>query len=67
MKNYFIYFPDGYKRKDVDHVENVKAVWDLKKEAIRAHKSQNKDGDLILKIMMFLPKEEYFLLKKRLF
>lgn len=42
MKNYFIYFPDGYSEKEVDHVENIKKVMDKKTEAVKAHKSQKK-------------------------
>ncbi len=69
-KNYFIYFPPGYSKNEVDLVENVTEFWDIKIQAIKAHESQKKDGNQILKLLKIygllrLPKEEYFLVMKR--
>ncbi len=65
FKDYFIYFPDGCKREEVDHIENVSKVWNKKVEAIKAHNSQSKDGNYILSLIEKLPKEEYFLVKQK--
>ncbi len=61
MKNYFIYFPPGYKRSKVDKIVNIEKFWHLKKMAMQAHKSQAKDAQKVIKRMKGLPKEEYFL------
>lgn len=61
LENYFIYFPQGYKREGVDFVVDVSTFWDKKLDAIHTHKSQSKDAQSILKVIKKLPKEEYFL------
>jgi len=71
MKNYFIYFPDGYEKKEVQEIVDVSKYWNLKLKAVKCHKSQKKDVVRILAIMKlqkylkFFPKEEYFLVQKR--
>lgn len=65
MNDYFIYFPKGHKRENVDKIVDIKDVWDVKKEAMLAHKSQKHDAERILKQMEKLPKEEYFLKFKK--
>lgn len=62
---YFIYFPPGYKREEIDEVVNVSRVYAKVVKAIRAHESQNKDGERIIRVRILLPKEECFLVKKR--
>lgn len=62
---YFIYFPPGYDHTDIDVTVDVSKEWETKAKAIRAHKSQAKDGDFILSMLSKLPKEEYFLELKR--
>lgn len=62
--DYFIFFPDGHKKSDVDKVIDVSTVWDKKVGAIQAHSSQKHDGDRILEILESLPKEEYFFVHK---
>lgn len=64
IKNYFIYFPKGYKRDDVDETIDISGVWDQKIKAMRAHKSQKHDGERIIKVLEKLPKEEHFLIFK---
>lgn len=63
--NYFIYVPAGYNKNKADHVEDVSGVWDKKINAIKAHVSQKKDGERILKRMKHGPKKEYFFVRKR--
>lgn len=65
MHDYFIYFPPGYKRNQVDKIVDVKDEWDLKIKAMLAHKSQGKDAQRIIERIKNLPKEEYFLLFKK--
>ena len=62
--DYFIYFPPGYKKSDIDKVIDIKDVWDTKLEAMRQHKSQFADFEKIMKWISKFPKEEYFLIKK---
>lgn len=61
IKNYFIYFPPGYAKIEVNKVVDVKGVFDKKIAAIKAHKSQKNDGETMLTMISQLPKEEYFL------
>lgn len=65
MKKYFIYFPEGYKKNEIDLVIDTSKQWEKRKLAIKAHQSQWKDGKRILTRDRFLPKKEYFLVKKR--
>ncbi len=58
---YFIYFPDGYKHSEIDRTFDTSSVWNTKVTAMKAHKSQKKDCDIILKALEKLPKKEYFL------
>jgi len=63
--NYFIYFPPGYKKSEVDRIVDVSKIWDTKIEAMMAHKSQRHDVEMILKFRADLPKEEIFLVKNK--
>ncbi len=64
IKNYFIYFPKGYKKSQINKIVKTSDVWDKKLEAMKAHKSQTADFERVLKIQSKFPKEEYFLVKK---
>ncbi len=64
-KDYFIYFPPGYKKRDIDLRINTKDVWKKKVEAMNQHKSQSEDIKRVLKIQKKLPKEEHFLVIKK--
>lgn len=64
--DYFIYFPPGYKRGEIDKVINIEDVWETKVKAMLAHKSQITDAERILKMSRNLPKEEYFLVLQKL-
>lgn len=65
FKNYFIYFPNGYKKDQIDKIIDVSSVWDTKAKAMMAHESQIKDAQRILRSRQSLPKEEYFLVFKK--
>ena len=65
INDYFIYFPPGYKKKEVNKVINVEKEWEKKIAAIKAHKSQSEDVQQVLKLLKKLPKEEYFLIVKK--
>ena len=57
-------FPEGYKKEEMDAVISTKTVYKIQVAAMRAHKSQKKDCEKIILARKFLPKEEYFLVKK---
>lgn len=63
MHRYFIYFPPGYKRSQVDKIIDIEKYWPIKKQAMFAHKSQIEDARKVLARMENLKKEEYFLIK----
>ncbi|OGK20863.1 hypothetical protein A2866_04865 [Candidatus Roizmanbacteria bacterium RIFCSPHIGHO2_01_FULL_39_8] len=65
LDDYFIYFPPGYSTQDVDMIFDVSDVWDTKVNAMKAHRSQKKDVDLILSYLNRLPKKEYFLVLRK--
>lgn len=64
-KDYFIYFPEGYRRSEVDEVTDVSSVWMKKYEAMKCHKSQKHDFERIVKATENLPKEELFIVKTK--
>jgi N-acetylglucosamine malate deacetylase 2 len=63
-QDYFVYFPPGYKKSEIQKVVDVSGVWEKKLEAMRAHKSQIKDFERVLKFLAKEQKKEYFLIKK---
>ena len=65
IKDYFIYFPPGYKKNQIDKVVDVSDVWETKKKAIMTHQSQIYDAKRILKQLKLMPKEEYFLVVEK--
>lgn len=64
-KDYFIFFPPGYKRSEIDEIIDTTDVWEQKVAAMHAHGSQMHDIKRILSIMKDRPKEEYFLVRKQ--
>ncbi len=70
-RDYFVYFPPGYKAEDIDKVVDISSVWDKKIEVIKVHDSQKADGKRILLQMNILhvlrgfKKLEFFLVSKK--
>lgn len=65
IKDYFIYFPDGYEDNQISLAVDIKKVINKKIEAIKAHQTQKRDGIMIisnLKKTVF--QREYFIVKK---
>jgi len=65
IKDYFVYFPPGYKKSQIHKTVPIADVWDQKVQAMHCHISQKHDSDRILKETKELPKEEYFLVLKK--
>lgn len=65
VKDYFIFFPPGYKHNEIDKIVDVTAVWSKKLEAMNKHSSQQQDIDRLLLRYAKLPREEYFLVRKK--
>lgn len=64
-KDYFIYFPPGYTKEEVDLVVDTSDSWDTKREAMQQHKSQAKDIRAVLAIQEKIAKEEFFLVMEK--
>lgn len=65
MHDYFIFFPPGYKKSQIQEVVNIESVWKTKVAAMYCHASQLHDVETILNQTKDLPKEEYFLVKTK--
>lgn len=62
LPEYFIYFPPGYKKSEVNTVIDVRPYWNKKIKAIQSHHSQKNDVEnFILPVQEKSPKEEYFI------
>lgn len=61
FKKYFIYFPSGYKEKEITTEIDITSVWETKILAMRNHVSQLKDVSKILRKSKGLPKIEHFI------
>lgn len=64
-KNYFIYFPPGYKKEEIGKVVDISDVWPIKYKAMMAHKSQIADAKRILENRKHARIEEYFLVTQK--
>lgn len=62
LDDYFIYFPEGYKKHEITTIIDYSAYYEKKKEAMWQHQSQLKDVKNVLKSMTNRPKEDYFIL-----
>lgn len=60
--DYFVHFPEGKTQKEVDLVIDTSSVWDKKIRAMRAHISQIRDVEHILKHES-REKLDYFIVK----
>ncbi len=65
MQSYFVFFPPGFKREDVDMIVNVKRTFTKKIAAARCHKTQYKDALRVIARWLISPKEEWFLVEER--
>lgn len=65
VKNYFIYFPPGYKKSEIDKIVSIKDVWATKVKAMYAHQSQKHDIEKVLHNQKTLPRKEYFLVASK--
>jgi len=65
IKDYFIYFPPGYQKSQIDQIVDVSDVWDTKVASMLCHKSQIADAKRILKMRQKFPKVEYFLVTNK--
>jgi N-acetylglucosamine malate deacetylase 2 len=63
-QDYFIYFPPGYDRTQIDKVVDISPVFEIKLKAMQAHQSQIKDLKRLVESYQRRPKEEYFLILK---
>lgn len=65
-KKYFVYFPEGYSRREIDLIIDVKKYIPLKKKAMWAHKSQRVDATMIMTLfLMKYGREESFIVKRK--
>lgn len=62
---YFIYFPYGYKKNEIQEIVDISSVWDTKIKAMNEHKTQIQDINRILEQAKNFPKEEYFLVEEK--
>lgn len=65
MGSYFIHFPNGKERNQVDLIVGVSQVWNQKVLAMKEHKSQMHDVKRILLQSMLFPKEEWFVVRSK--
>ena len=65
VKDYYIYYPPGYKKEEISKVIDVSVVWEQKTEAMYQHESQRHDVERILKELHGLPQEENFIILKK--
>jgi len=65
IKDYYIYWPPGYKKSEISKVLDIAPVWDTKIKAMHKHESQKHDIEMITERYKTLPKEENFLIVKK--
>ena len=61
VRDYYIYFPPGYKSSEIDKTYDISLTWDTKVAAMRAHASQKNDVETIYEEIKDLPKKEHFI------
>ncbi len=63
MRNYFIYFPEGYDEVEITTRIDYSCCFEIKKKAMMCHKSQMKDVMSILAFYQSWPKIDNFILQ----
>lgn len=66
IEDYYIFWPPGYKDSDISKTIDIAPVWDTKISAMIAHNSQMHDVMRILKQAEKFPKEENFIILKKI-
>jgi len=62
MKDYFIYWPQGYRKKEIKYYLKIdQALLEKKIAAIKCHQSQKKDMEAVLKKLISTSPFEYFI------
>ncbi len=61
---YFIFFPPGYDKKNLDLIVDIKDVFEEKIKAMKCHQTQIEDVKKIIEFYKNSPKEEGFFIKK---
>lgn len=65
FKDYFVFFPEGKKKDEVDEIISVRKTWSLKIRAMMQHSSQIKDAKKLIELLSKFPKENWFQVRKR--
>lgn len=63
MKEYFVYFPEGYDESQITTRIDINCCWEQKVKAMEAHQSQIKDVKMILSEWEDRPKIDHFILR----
>ncbi|MBI4991329.1 PIG-L family deacetylase [Candidatus Gottesmanbacteria bacterium] len=63
MDNYFVYFPEGYSRKEITTKIDYSCCWEEKVKSMKAHQSQIKDVKNLLNRFQKWPKVDHFILQ----
>ena len=65
ITDYFVYFPPGAQKSEVDEIIDISSVWDIRTEAMNCHKSQQEDIDWILEMEQECEKVDFFMILKK--
>jgi LmbE family N-acetylglucosaminyl deacetylase len=63
--DYYIYFPQGYKKEEITDSVDVSGIWKTKVAAMHQHESQKKDMEKAMSQVENLPKKEHFIVRKK--
>lgn len=63
MDDYFVYFPEGYSRKEITTKIDYSCCWEEKVKSMKAHQSQIKDVKNLLNRFQKWPKVDHFILQ----
>lgn len=63
MRNYFIYFPEGYPHDAITTRVDYARFWSTRKQAMQQHESQAKDVRDVTKMYQMRPKRDHYILQ----